>query len=267
MTRPALAHSNLEPIQAVLPPFVVQCRASAVGSPAQMLVYIVAATYCDQHREKGDGERRRKAGLRDGEMACWPSLDTIRANCGGMGRTTFMGHWRALRSAGFVGTRYGSNAKVVRTLAGAMRARADGIVDRTRAAPVDRPVVVTGNDIKGAGRSKGAPRPTPLKVHRVQHLTDHPTADPPRRGDPPSTATARPSQTPGGSRAADEHDATGHQERPMLCRGCNRTRPARDVSRQHCDKCEHSTDDERRAVRAEIRAAIENARREAGYGA
>ena len=42
----------------------------------------------------------------------------------------------------------------------------------------------------------------------------------------------------------------------MQCRGCWRESPARTVRGQTCDKCEHSTEAERRIVKAKVRAAF-----------
>ena len=99
-------------------PFIVPCRDATIGSAGAKLVYLVAASYCDQYPKTDTARAMRE----HGEATCYPSLETLRAKCGGMGRTAFHDHWRYLRKHGYVGTRCGSNVKVIRTPTGAARA-------------------------------------------------------------------------------------------------------------------------------------------------
>ena len=114
------------------------------------------------------------------EAKCWPSLATLRAATE-YGHSAFEGHWRYLYDRGFVGTRYGSAVKVVRTPAGAIKARATGITRRTRTRKVPESSTFKGTGIRYLT--------TPTEARDVQGPAGPPGASTRRSGPLPDRGT------------------------------------------------------------------------------
>ena len=258
MTRPALAHSNLEPIQAVLPhaeadktpcqPFFKRVANVQAGSPEAKAVLLAHAAFCEVYIDGLSG-------------TCLASGETIRA-LSEVGRRRF---WQLRRDLLDRGHLVVKRRQAGRTATVEVRATPDLLraVDRQPAAPATGPepserrtqatlddllsryprgshlVVTPGGHTKVPSkpeRTSAAPDQGAKRVAHVQVRESQADADRPE----PSAATKGENVT--------------HQDRPVQCRGCMRESKARTVRGQTCDKCEHSTDDERRIVRDKVRA-------------
>ena len=260
MTRPALAHSNLEPIQAVLPhaeadktprqPFFKRVANVQAGSPEAKAVLLAHAAFCEVYTDGLSG-------------TCLASGDTIRA-LSEVGRRRF---WQLRRDLLDRGHLVVKRRQAGRTATVEVRATPDLLraVDRQPAAPAtgpepsERRTQATLEDFLSRYPRGSHLDVTPGDHAKVPFKKERATA--PHQGErvDRSVQVPVPAPSPPG-RMPHEAAPTDHHERPLMCRGCNRTRPARHVAQQHCDKCEHSTDDERRIVRDKVRAAIERKR-------
>ena len=134
MTRPALAHSNLEPIQAVLPhaeadktprqPFFKRCANIRTGSPEHKAVLLAHAAFCEVYTDGLSG-------------TCLASGDTIRA-LSEVGRRRF---WQLRRDLLDRGHLVVKRRQAGRTATVEVRATPDLLraVDRQPAAPATGP--------------------------------------------------------------------------------------------------------------------------------
>ena len=284
MTRPALAYTNPEPIQAVLPhaeadktpqqPFFKRALNVRVGGNVDDKVVLLGhAAFCEVFVDGLSG-------------TCLASGQTIRSLCE-LGNRRF---WNARARLVKVGAlvpkrRQAGRTAVVRvmatpdlirlaerkptpppsapadtskhrdkaTLAAFFEAHRNQHGDSSVVPPGGNSRSPTGGETKTPSKPESASRPSRERTRAAEVRTTDPAQPARLRSE---------AQSAGFARFADgyycEHEQPpDHRERRVMCRGCNRTRPARHVAQQHCDKCEHSTEDERRIVRAKVHATVE----------